>query len=66
MFKVKSFTTEIKIFETRKELETLDAMVNDFIARNSVTSVASVSDCCTTDDNGATIGIVRTIAYQQD
>ena len=66
MYKVKSFTTEIKIFETRKELETLDAMVNDFIAKNNVTKLKSVSDCCTTDDSGATIGIVRTIAYQQD
>jgi hypothetical protein len=66
MYKVKSFTTEIKIFETRKELEKLDQMVNDFIAANKVTKLKSVSDCCTTDDSGATIGIVRTIAYQQD
>ena len=64
MYKVKSFTTEIKIFETRKELENLDAMVNDFIAKNNVSKVTAVSDCCTTDDNGATIGIVRTIAYE--
>ena len=65
MYKVKSFTTEIKIFETRKELETLDNLVNDFVARTKV-KLLSAADTCTTDDSGATIGIIRTIAYQQD
>jgi hypothetical protein len=39
-------------------------MVNTFIEENSVSNVISVSDAFTTDDQGATIGIVRVIAYE--
>ena len=64
MYKVKSFTTGIKIFATMKELETLDEQVSDFLAKNKVKNLVSVNDTCTTDDTGATIGLIRTIAYE--
>ena len=61
--KIKTFTTPVKIFQSKKELEDLDSMVNKFIVENSVQNLISVSDTCTTDDKGATIGLVRVIAY---
>jgi len=63
-FKVKTFTTEVKIFQTMKELETLDDRVNRFIAENRVKKVASVSDTTTTDNTGATIGLIRVLTYE--
>jgi hypothetical protein len=65
MIKVKTFTTEMKIFHARKELDNLDQQVNQFISDNGIKKVISASDTCTTDDKGATIGIIRTIAYEQ-
>jgi hypothetical protein len=62
--KVKTFTTEVRIFQTMKELEVLDERVNHFIAKNRVKKVVSVSDTSTTDNTGATIGLIRTIAYE--
>jgi hypothetical protein len=47
-----------------KELEVLDEKVNDFIAKNRVKKVVSVSDTSTTDNTGATIGLIRAIAYE--
>ena len=64
MIKVKTFTSEMKIFQTIRELNQLDDKVNKFIADNGIKKVISVSDTCTTDDNGATIGIIRTICYE--
>ena len=64
MIKVKTFASPLKIFQARKELEELDAMVNRFIKENNVQKVVSVSDTCTTDDSGASIGLIRVIAYE--
>ncbi len=64
MIRVKTFASPLKIFQARKELEELDAMVNRFIEENKVTRVVSVSDTCTTDGSGATIGLIRVIAYE--
>ncbi len=64
MVKVKTFATELKIFHTMKELENLDEQVNQFIKANSISKIISVSDTCTTDDKGATIGVIRVIAYE--
>jgi hypothetical protein len=61
--KVKTFTSELKPFHTMRELETLDDQVNTFLKENDIHSVVSVSDTCTADDSGATIGIIRVIAY---
>ena len=62
--KVKTFTNELKIFRTMKELAALDEQVNRFIAENGVKKVISVSDCATTDTTGATIGLIRILAYE--
>ena len=64
MIKVKTFASPLKIFQARKELEELDAMVNRFIEEKKVQKVISVSDACTTDDSGASIGLIRVIAYE--
>ena len=62
--KVKTFTTELKIFQTMKELDTLDDQVNRFITKNKVKKVISVSDTSTSDDTGATIGLIRVLTYE--
>ncbi|MFA9435483.1 MAG: hypothetical protein ACERKR_12460, partial [Deltaproteobacteria bacterium] len=64
MVKVKTFATELKIFHTMKELYELDEKVNQFIKDNNINKIVSVSDTCTTDDKGATIGVIRVIAYE--
>ena len=64
MAKVKTFATELKIFHAIKELNDLDEKVNQFIKDNNINKVVSVSDTCTTDDSGATIGVIRVIAYE--
>jgi len=63
-WKVKTFTTELKIFQTIKELEALDDKVNRFIAENKVKKIISVSDTTTTDNAGATIGVIRVLTYE--
>jgi hypothetical protein len=65
MYKVKTFVSEIRIFRTMKELETLDKQVSDFLNKEKVKKVISVSDATTTDDKGMTIGIIRTVCYQK-
>lgn len=64
MIKVKTFASPLKIFHARKELEELDNLVNKFIQENKVQRIISVSDASTSDDNGATIGLIRVIAYE--
>ncbi|MDP2718909.1 MAG: hypothetical protein Q8P44_03640 [Dehalococcoidia bacterium] len=64
MIKVKTFSTPIKALQTARELTQLDEEVNRFIAGNKVTKVVSVSDTTTTDENGATIGLLRVVAYE--
>jgi hypothetical protein len=64
MVKVKTFATELKIFQTMKELYDLDEQVNQFIKENNIHTIVSVSDTCTTDDKGATIGLIRVLAYE--
>ena len=61
---VKTFTSPLRIFHTKEELDNLDSMVNAFIAESNVSKIISVSDACTTDEQGATIGIVRVVAYE--
>jgi hypothetical protein len=63
-WKVKTFTTELKIFQTIKELGILDEKVNRFIAESNVKKVISVSDTTTTDNAGATIGVIRVLTYE--
>ena len=65
MVKVKTFMSPLKIFHTVKELEDLDAEVNRFMEENGAKRILSVSDTCTTDVSGATIGIIRAVAYEE-
>jgi hypothetical protein len=62
--KVKTFASPLEIFHARKEIDSIDAQVNQFITDNNVKRIISVSDACTTDDNGATIGLIRVLAYE--
>jgi len=64
MVKVKTFGSQFKIFHITKELDELDKQVNEFIAKNNVKKVVSVSDATTTNTDGATMGIVRVLAYE--
>ena len=64
MVEVKTFSCPIKIFQTKKALENLDSMVNQFIKDNDIKKIVSVSDAPTTDDSGATIGLIRVVAYE--
>jgi hypothetical protein len=63
-FAVKTFSSELKIFETMRELASLDDQVNHFIQEKKVKKVISVSDTTTTDNSGASIGIIRVILYE--
>ncbi len=64
MVKVKTFSSPLKIFQAKNELEELDKRVNRFIEENHYNKIVSVNDACTTDEKGATIGIIRVIAYE--
>jgi hypothetical protein len=63
-YKVKTFTNELKVFHAMKELAALDEQVNRFIADNKVKKVIAVSDTTTTDNTGATIGLIRVLVYE--
>ncbi|RJP66775.1 MAG: hypothetical protein C4532_15610 [Candidatus Abyssobacteria bacterium SURF_17] len=64
MVKVKTFGSQFKIFHITQELDGLDGQVNDFIAKNKVKKVISVSDATTTNTDGATMGIIRVLTYE--
>ena len=64
-FKVKTFTSELKIFAAMRELAALDEQVNRFIKENKVKKVISVSDTTTTDNTGASIGLIRVLVYEE-
>lgn len=64
MIKVKTFSSPVKIFHARQELADLDRAVNQFILEQKVKKVLSVSDTATSDDSGATIGVIRVLAYE--
>lgn len=63
MIKVKTFTTQLKIFHARQEIEDLDRAVNEFLAAGGIRDVVSVNDAITTGEKGEAIGIVRVVAY---
>jgi uncharacterized coiled-coil DUF342 family protein len=65
MIKVKSFTTQLKIFHARHELDELDKEVSDFIATRGIRRVISVSDSSTTGSSGESIGLIRVLAYEE-
>jgi hypothetical protein len=65
MVKVKTFTTELKIFQTIKELTELDEKVNQFLVNHGIEDVISISDCATTDNSGMTMGLIRALTYRE-
>jgi hypothetical protein len=65
MVKVKSFTSQLKIFHARHELDELDKEVSDFIASQGIRKVISISDTSTTGDKGDTIGLIRVLTYEE-
>ena len=65
MIRVKTFTSQLKIFHTRNELLELDQAVNDFVASQGIRKVISVSDAITTGVKGEAIGIIRVITYEE-
>ena len=65
MIRVKTFTSQLKIFHTRNELLELDQAVNDFVASQGIRKVISVSDAVTTGIKGEAIGIIRVITYEE-
>jgi hypothetical protein len=64
MTKVKTFSNTLRIFHAHQELEDLDKQVNTFLEKEGAKRVYSVSDTHTTDDTGATIGLIRVVAYE--
>ncbi len=66
MVKVKTFTNELKIFHVMNELDQLDQQINQFISTQGIKKVISVSDACTANNSGATMGIIRTLTYEED
>jgi len=65
MVKVKTFGSQFKIFHITQELEALDKTLTDFIAENKIETVISVSDATTTNTDGATMGIIRVLTYEE-
>jgi hypothetical protein len=63
MIKVKTFGEPLEPFRTQKELHDLDERVNDFIRTNNIRKVISVSDS-TTHEQGSTIGLIRSLVYE--
>ena len=61
---VKTFATELKEFKAMRELADLDEQVNKFIKEKKVKKVISVSDTTTADITGASIGLIRVLAYE--
>ena len=64
MIKVKTFGEPLQPFKAQRELDELDARVNQFIVDNKVTKVLSVSDS-TTVEAGNTCGLIRVLAYEE-
>lgn len=65
MVRVKTFTSQLRIFHTMNELAQLDRTVNEFLASEGVGRVVSVSDAATTGTKGELIGIIRVVAYEE-
>jgi len=65
VYKVKTFGTDMKVFQVHKELERLDREVNEFFASRPKATLVGVSDMPVNDDGGSTIGMVRVVAYEE-
>ncbi|MEK6977987.1 MAG: hypothetical protein AABX40_06260 [Candidatus Hydrothermarchaeota archaeon] len=63
MMRVETFTQKLEIFKTINQLKELDEKVNQFLAGKDV---VSVSDTTTTNEKGATMGIIRVVTYKEE
>ena len=64
MIKIKTFGEPLEPFRARKEMDELDARINQFISDNGIKQVISVSDS-TTNEAGSTIGLIRVLVYEE-
>lgn len=64
MIRVKTFTTQLRIFHAMHEIADLDRAVNDFLAKEGIRTVVSVGDSVTAGGDGKSIGILRVVAYE--
>lgn len=64
MLKVKTFTQNLVIMKTINELKDLDDQVNNFLDKEKVKKVVSVSDTTTANNEGMTMGLIRVVAYE--
>ncbi len=64
MVKVKTFSSQLRIFHVKEELDALDNAVNEFIKKNKIKKVVSVSDSSTANIDGGTMGLIRVVAYE--
>ncbi len=64
MVKVKTFSTQLRIFHVKEELDALDKAVNEFIKKSKIKKVVSVSDSSTANIDGGTMGLIRVVAYE--
>jgi hypothetical protein len=64
MIRVKTFTSQLKIFHARHELDDFDKEINDYIVSKGIRKVISISDAATTGEKGETIGLIRALAYE--
>ncbi len=64
MVKVKTFSSQLRIFHVKEELDALDKAVNDFIKKSKIKKVVSVSDSSTANVDGGTMGLIRVVAYE--
>jgi hypothetical protein len=54
------------VWQTYEQIDyDLDEMVNQFVQDKKVQKILSVSDAPATDNTGATIGLIRVVAYEQ-
>jgi hypothetical protein len=65
MIKVRTFTSQLKIFHMMEEIAGLDQQVNDFISSNKIRNVISTGDALTTGADGETVGIIRVLTYEE-
>ncbi len=64
MIKVKTFGEPLEPFKTQRELDELDERVNAFIRDHDIRKVIAVTDA-TTNEDGSTIGLIRTLVYEE-
>jgi len=63
MIKIKTFGEPLQPFKAHRELDELDARINQFIKEQNISRIISVSDSTTVED-GNTCGLIRVLVYE--